>query len=111
MALSRRRLFEDLGFVTPARSGAWIAARGREHAEATGAEHTGSAASDASIRLNSNENPVGPSAAVLDAILASLPAAGRYPDKATRITVGTMEEMQKAVKVFEQVLAASAQAA
>jgi histidinol-phosphate aminotransferase len=36
-----------------------------------------------------------------------------FPPYAThcRITVGTMEEMQKAVKVFEQVLAASAQAA
>jgi Histidinol-phosphate/aromatic aminotransferase and cobyric acid decarboxylase len=96
MALSRRRLFEDLGFVTPARSGAWIAARGREHAEATGAEHTGSAAPDASIRLNSNENPVGPSAAVLDAILASLPAAGRYPDKATISEATLVESIARA---------------
>jgi histidinol-phosphate aminotransferase len=82
MLLSRRRLFEDLGILAPVRSGAWIAARGREHDVATGAGHLAEPAPSGAIRLNSNENPVGPSAAVLDAIVAALPEAGRYPDKA-----------------------------
>jgi histidinol-phosphate aminotransferase len=35
------------------------------------------------IRINSNENPLGPGAAVLDVILGKFPQAGRYPFNST----------------------------
>ena len=54
MLRSRRRLFTDLGaLVDPG-----------------------------PLRLSRNENPVGPSPRVLDAMKDALPRAGRYPDKA-----------------------------
>ena len=37
----------------------------------------------AEIRINSNENPLGPGQAVLDAILGKFPEAGRYPFNST----------------------------
>jgi histidinol-phosphate aminotransferase len=42
---------------------------------------TGGTARDASLlRLDSNENPLGPGPAALDAIRAAFGEAGRYPD-------------------------------
>jgi histidinol-phosphate aminotransferase len=93
--LSRRDLFRTAAgrFAPPDRSGAFVSARGWEHATATGDPYEPELPSrlnsrsllnspDAPIRLNSNENPVGPSAHAVEAMLASLPRAGRYTDKA-----------------------------
>ena len=81
MAVSRRQWFADLAPMRASRRpGVWLAARGREHDTAVGP--AAGADDAAALRLNSNENPVGPAASVLAAITAALPAAGRYPDKA-----------------------------
>ena len=93
MSVSRRRLFEDLGILARApRSGAWVAARGREYDAATG---QASAAPTNAVRLNSNENPVGPSAKVMDAMLAVLPISCRYPDKAPNAEPALVEVIAK----------------
>jgi histidinol-phosphate aminotransferase len=81
MAVSRRDVFRSLTSGVP--TGASLAARGRE---AWMAEHWSDtqAASPTSpralaIRLNSNENPLGPSAAARQAIEKAFAYAGRYP--------------------------------
>ena len=90
MELTRRGF---LGGRSVGESGAWLSARGREHAIAAGDDPFDQAAGAATplVRLNSNENPVGPSARVLDAVLRGLPQAGRYTDKAA-ITESVMVE-------------------
>ena len=84
MSVSRRGFLR--GTVLPF-SGTVISARGMEASQA-------SAGSDRSprslvppgvseIRISSNENPLGPGKAVLDAILGKFPQAGRYPFNST----------------------------
>jgi histidinol-phosphate aminotransferase len=69
-------------------SGALLAARGLE-AHFAEAARNGRAPrplappAPAEIRINSNENPLGPGRAALDAILGKFPEAGRYPFNAT----------------------------
>jgi len=69
------------------RSGAFIAARGLEAHFADAAQGDGARALVPAgvneIRLSSNENPLGPGKAVLDAILMKFPEAGRYPFNST----------------------------
>jgi len=70
------------------RSGAFIAARGLEAHLAEAAQGGGSARALIppgvdEIRISSNENPLGPGKAVLDAILVKFPEAGRYPFNST----------------------------
>jgi histidinol-phosphate aminotransferase len=80
MAVSRRDVFRRLTPGAPA--GAYLAARGRE---AWVAEHGGIEQAAAApprtlaIRLNSNENPLGPSAPALQAIEKAFAYGGRYP--------------------------------
>ena len=80
MAVSRREVFRRLAPGVPA--GAFLAARGRE---AWVAEHWGEEQAAAAprktlaIRLNSNENPLGPSGAARKAIEQAFTYAGRYP--------------------------------
>ena len=68
-------------------SGAFIAARGMEAhlAEAMQGGGAGSLVPPgvAEIRISSNENPLGPGKAVLDAMLRKFPEAGRYPFNST----------------------------
>src|SRR5690349_2636753 len=84
MSVSRR------GFLTGRllpRSAAFIAARGMEAYDAEIAQ--GGTALPVvppgvtEIKINSNENPLGPGKAVLDAILGKFPEANRYPFNST----------------------------
>ena len=80
MSLTRRRLFERLGSVAVfPMTGEYVAARGREAAEAEGVAYDATAQNTALIRIASNENPLGPGQHVLDAIVGKFPEVGRYP--------------------------------
>lgn len=74
MSLSRRQFVQTLGAGA---AGAWIASRGRE-ASIFGGLETLHAQGDPLI-LASNENPLGPGQAVLNAVRGSFGEAGRYP--------------------------------
>jgi histidinol-phosphate aminotransferase len=84
MSVSRRGFLA--GRVIPF-SGAFIAARGMEAhlAEAGQGARARSLVPPgvAEIRISSNENPLGPGKAVLDAMLGKFPEAGRYPFNST----------------------------
>src|SRR5206468_1740631 len=84
MSVSRRGFLA--GRVVPF-SGAFIAARGME-AHLAEAMQGGAARSlvppgVAEIRISSNENPLGPGKAVLDAMVGRFSEAGRYPFNST----------------------------
>jgi histidinol-phosphate aminotransferase len=106
MAISRRGFFDAFGAAgRPALSGAALAARGLEAHLATAwaqdpvqsgtSTSTGTGAGSGrqggrgqrpqlppgveEIRINSNENPLGPGKVVLDAIVGKFPEASRYP--------------------------------
>jgi len=84
MPLSRRSF---LNVVSPLRAGplpgALMAARGREAAFALGGLSPDPAAGDgAEIRIDSNENPLGPGPAAVEAFVRAFPDAGRYPTNA-----------------------------
>ena len=92
MRQSRRSFFEVLagGHAEPelasaSHSGLWIAARGLEEYQAQAAQGTTAPRRPElppgvkAIRISSNENPLGPGKAVLDAITGKFPEAGRYP--------------------------------
>jgi histidinol-phosphate aminotransferase len=84
MSVSRRGFLT--GRVVPF-SGAFIAARGMEAYQADAAQGRGGRSlvppGVTEIRISSNENPLGPGKAVLDAILGKFPEAGRYPFNST----------------------------
>jgi histidinol-phosphate aminotransferase len=85
MSVSRRGFLQ--GRVLPF-SGAFIAARGMEAYQADAAQGRGGGRSLVppgvkEIRISSNENPLGPGKAVLDAILGKFPEANRYPFNST----------------------------
>ena len=85
MPVSRRGFLRIVGAAeaTPV-SGAFLSARGLEayfaEAQATG-QHPRPMLPPGvdEIRISSNENPLGPGKAALDAILGKFPEAGRYP--------------------------------
>jgi histidinol-phosphate aminotransferase len=93
MSVSRRAFVRNLTVGAAAPSAASIAARGREawvgehwpdglSAEASAKvdlQAAGTNARAAVIRLSSNENPLGPSAAAIEAIERSFIYSGRYP--------------------------------
>lgn len=109
MAISRRGFFDAFGAAgRPAFSGAALAARGLEAdfaaAWAQDPAQTGTSTTTGSgrgggqggrgqrpplppgvveIRINSNENPLGPGKVVLDAIVGKFPEASRYPFNST----------------------------
>jgi len=99
MPLSRRGFLGSLGASSYRTSlGALLAARGHEAFQADGqaaATQTGAGRAGGQggrpalpegveeIKINSNENPLGPGQAVLDAILGRFPEAGRYPFNST----------------------------
>jgi histidinol-phosphate aminotransferase len=84
MSVSRRGFLR--GTVVPF-SGTVIAARGMEadQVEATQERNPRSLVPPGvtEIRISSNENPLGPGKAALDAILGKFPEAGRYPFNST----------------------------
>lgn len=89
MGLSRRDFVRAIGvagastFVTL--RGAQILARGREAANGEGREFDWAQAADPkAIRLSSNENPVGPPRVAVDALIAALSEAPRYPSGPTQ---------------------------
>jgi histidinol-phosphate aminotransferase len=84
MSLSRRRFVQTLGVGA---AGAWIGARGREGSLFS---FEPLHAADKTIILSSNENPLGPGQAVLNAVRGSFGVAGRYP-------FGTAGDVTKAI--------------
>jgi histidinol-phosphate aminotransferase len=91
MALSRRALFTTAGgWEAGPAAAAFLAARGSEAAVASeeGAE---AAAGQAEIAIDSNENPLGPGRAALEAFVRALADAGRYPTNA-RPSVSDLRE-------------------
>ncbi|MFI5007140.1 MAG: pyridoxal phosphate-dependent aminotransferase [Solirubrobacterales bacterium] len=84
MPLSRRSFLNIAGATGAAlHHGTLIAARGREAALAGSPPTDAAAAGDpAEIRIDSNENPLGPGPAAVAAFLAAFPDAGRYPSNA-----------------------------
>ena len=89
MAVSRRGFLRMVGAAETAPfSGALLSARGLE-AHFAEAQTQGQRARPVlppgvdEIRISSNENPLGPGKAALDAILGKFPEAGRYPFNST----------------------------
>ena len=92
MRQSRRSFLDVLSGGRPDSAfdaGLWIAARGHEDYQAQTAQATQGAPRPAlppgvkAIRISSNENPLGPGKAALDAIVRKFPEAGRYPFNST----------------------------
>ena len=55
---------------------------------------------DGAIRINSNENPLGPCAAARDAVASTLPKAGRYEFHLTEELIKTYAEQQGVKKEY-----------
>ena len=89
MSVSRRGFLQVFGAGrAESVSGALLAARGLEAHFAEAAQNGRPARplvppGVTEVRINSNENPLGPGRAALDAILGKFPEAGRYPFNAT----------------------------
>jgi histidinol-phosphate aminotransferase len=90
MPVSRRSFLGTLSPAAAAYSPAFVAARGRE-AFAAQAASTPAPLSAAAIQLDSNENPLGPGAAAMDALTRAFVDAGRYPTNA-RPSMGDLRE-------------------
>ena len=84
MPLSRRSFLNVAGtFGGAPLPAALMAARGREAALAGSPPGDAAASGDpAEIRINSNENPLGPGPAAVEAFVRAFPDAGRYPTNA-----------------------------
>src|SRR6476660_2761503 len=90
MSVSRRGFLQGLG-VDRTHAAAFMAARGHEElvAEAMQQGRQGAARRPnlppgvEAIRISSNENPLGPGKAAVDAILGKFPEANRYPFNST----------------------------
>jgi histidinol-phosphate aminotransferase len=75
-----------------------VAARGRE--AATGGGAVASAPRDpAEIHIDSNENPLGPGPAALEALFRAFPDAGRYPTNARPSTADLREAISRRLSV------------
>ena len=82
MALTRRRFVRTAGIgAAGALTGSWIGARGREHSVWSAFEAAVHAAEPGQIVLASNESPLGPGSAVLNAVQAAFGADGRRPGR------------------------------
>jgi histidinol-phosphate aminotransferase len=91
MSVSRRGFLQGLGVDRTSAASAFIAARGHEEFVAE-AQQGGPAGRTVrpnlppgveAIRISSNENPLGPGKAAIDAILGKFPEANRYPFNST----------------------------
>ena len=92
MSVSRRGFLQGLGVGRTSHASAFIAARGHEEfvAEAIqqqgrngGMQRPALPPGVQAIRISSNENPLGPGKAAIDAILGKFPEANRYPFNST----------------------------
>jgi histidinol-phosphate aminotransferase len=90
MPVSRRSFLGTLSPAAAAYSPAFVAARGREAFTAQGAS-TPAPPGGAAIQLDSNENPLGPGPAAMDALTRAFVDAGRYPTNA-RPSMGDLRE-------------------
>ena len=130
MSVSRRGFLQGLGVGRTSHASSFIAARGHEEyvAEAMqqqgrngGMQHPALPPGVQAIRISSNENPLGPGKAAIDAILGKFPEANRYPFNSTPLDadleiliaklntakrdnvvlgVGSQELLKNAVRVF-----------
>ena len=130
MSVSRRGFLQGLGVGRTSHASAFIAARGHEEyvAEAMlqqgrpgGQQRPALPPGVQAIRISSNENPLGPGKAAIDAILGKFPEANRYPFNSTPLDadleiliaklntakrdnvvlgVGSQELLKNAVRVF-----------
>jgi histidinol-phosphate aminotransferase len=105
MAVSRRSFLSSVGpaQARPA-SAAWVAARGREASVATGALPLDADADAASInvaeiKIDSNENPLGPGSLALAALTEAFKDAGRYPTNARPSTADLRETIARRLSV------------
>jgi histidinol-phosphate aminotransferase len=94
MAVTRRGFIRTVGVGTGALTGAWIAARGRENLLWSVVEPTLHAEA-APIMLASNENPLGPSATVLNAVKAAFGEGGRAPGRYSNATKDLIDAIAK----------------
>jgi histidinol-phosphate aminotransferase len=97
MGVSRRGFFEVFAGGRPSDSDIYqlIAARGSEafHAEQGGRMAASGPASGApEIRISSNENPLGPGKAAVEAMLAVFGEVGRYPFNSSTLNEGKLIE-------------------
>jgi len=104
MSVSRRGFLQILeAGRTREVSGAWLAARGLEahfaEAQAGGRQRPMTPPGVSEIRISSNENPLGPGKAALDAIVGKFPEAGRYPFNSTPNEGGLTEAIASKFKV------------
>ena len=93
MSVSRRGFLQGLGKGRPSHAAEFMAARGHEElvAEAMQQGRQGGRGMGRpqlppgveAIRISSNENPLGPGKAAIDAILGKFPEANRYPFNST----------------------------
>ena len=92
MSVSRRGFLQGLGVGRTSHASAFIAARGHEEhvAEAIqqqsrpgGMQRPALPPGVQAIRISSNENPLGPGKAAIEAILGRFPEANRYPFNST----------------------------
>src|SRR5881409_2907926 len=128
MSVSRRGFLQGLGVGRTSHASAFIAARGHEEAVAEAMQQQGrnggmqrTPPQPGAIRISSNENPLGPGKAAIDAILGKFPEANRYPFNSTPLDadleiliaklysgkrknvvlgVGSQELLKNAVRVF-----------
>lgn len=100
MSLSRRSFVRAVGLAGASTLwGAQILARGREAAVGEGFE-LAPALPDGAIRLNSNENPIGPPKRAIDALVSALKDAPRYPGSAS-------ESVTERIAAYHNIPAAS----
>src|SRR4029077_17046271 len=89
MSVSRRGFLQGLGVSRTSHASAFIAARGHEEFVAEAMQQGRPLArpplppGGQAIRISSNENPLGPGKAAIDAILGRFPEANRYPFNST----------------------------
>jgi histidinol-phosphate aminotransferase len=130
MSVSRRGFLQGLGVDRTSHASAFIAARGHEEHTAEAMQQQGRPGGASRpnlppgvepIRISSNENPLGPGKAAIDAILGKFPEANRYPFNSTPLDadleiqlaklnggkrenvvlgVGSQELLKNAVRVF-----------
>jgi histidinol-phosphate aminotransferase len=130
MSVSRRGFLQGLGLSRSSSTGEFMAARGHEeHVAELMQSRQGRAMGQRpqlppgveAIRISSNENPLGPGKAVVDAILGKFPEANRYPFNSSPLDadleillarqnsakrenvvlgVGSQELLRNAVRVF-----------
>jgi histidinol-phosphate aminotransferase len=131
MSVSRRGFLQGLGVDRTAHAAAFMAARGHEEYVAEAMQQQGRQGGARmrpnlppgveAIRISSNENPLGPGKAAIDAILGKFPEANRYPFNSTPLDadleillaklnggkrenvvlgVGSQELLKNAVRVF-----------